>query len=219
MHSKIAPSLRLLFGVVAVAALLPLCTFSQDKAAAGVDYDQLVQKSKSGDPNVDYGQMRMAYASSPSYESDVDMDAVKKIQGKLQNKNYKGALAAANALMKTQYISIDAHACAFLAYQGMNDQANAEQQRRIAESLIRSILDSGTGSSVESAYKVIWVREEYNVVSALGLVPQSQSLITKNGRDYDLLKVLDRKNNATVSLYFDATIPMSYMDRVLRNSH
>lgn len=197
-----------------ISSAAPL--IAQNKPQASPSYDELVQKSKSGDRTVDYGQLRMAYAASPKYSSDVDMDAVKKMNTKLQSKDYKGALKAANALMKEDYVSIDAHIVAYLAYRAMEDAAHAQQQHDIAVALVRSILDSGDGKTTASAYKVICVREEYNVLGALGLRIQSQSLAKKGARDYDVLTVLDPKNNSTVTIYFDTTISMSYMEKLLQ---
>ena len=123
----------------------------------------------------------------------------------------------ANAMMDDDYVSIDAHIVAYLGYQGMDDKVHAQQQHDVAVGLIRSILSSGNGTSPTSAYKIICVREEYNVLSALGLMPQSQSLVKKDGRDYDVLKVVDPKDKATVELYFDTTISMFYMNKALKH--
>ncbi|HEV2288146.1 MAG TPA: DUF4919 domain-containing protein [Candidatus Acidoferrales bacterium] len=189
---------------------------AQSKPQSSPSYDDLVQESRNGDPNVNYGQLRMAYAASPKYSSDVDMDSVKKMNSKLQSKDYKGALKAANVLLNEDYVSIDAHIVAYLAYQAQHDAGHAQQQHDIAIGLIQSILGSGDGKSIASAYKVICVREEYNVLNALGLRPQSQALSKQNDRDYDVLTVMNPKDGTTSKLYFDTTISMTYMDKLFK---
>lgn len=197
-------------GVESLVALSAVAGLAQTKPQTSISYDDLVQKSRSGDAKVDYGQLRMAYVASPKYSSDVDIDAVKKMNSKLQSKDYKGALDAANALMDEDYVSIDAHIVAYLTYRGQQDAIHAQQQHDIAMALIQPILDSGNGKTAASAYKVICVREEYNVLGALGLRPQSQSLAKEDGRDYDVLTVMNPKDNSTLKMYFDTTISMSY---------
>jgi hypothetical protein len=205
-------------GIAAVLYILSFgqVTFAQGKQAGATPrYDELLQQAKSGSQPVDYGQLRMAYAASSDY-ADVDMDAVKKINSKLETKDYKKALAAADVLIKENYVSIDAHIGACFAYEGLGDKLNAQKERGIASGLIHSILSSGDGKSVASAYKVIYVREEYNVLNALGLSPQSQSLSEQNGRDYDVLRVTNARDGSIFELYFDTTISMANMEKLLK---
>ena len=77
--------------VLVLIVSIGLNVSGQAKSQAPPTYDELVQKSKNGDSTVDYGQLRMAYAASPKYSSDVDLDAVKEMYSKLQTKDYKGA--------------------------------------------------------------------------------------------------------------------------------
>lgn len=134
-------------GVLPLIVLSAIAVVAQSNPQTSISYDELVQKSRNGDSKVDYGQLRMAYVASPKYSSDVDMVAVKKMNSKLQSKDYEGALDAANALMNEDYVSIDAHIVAYLAYREQQDAAHAQQQHDIAMALIQSILDSGDGKT------------------------------------------------------------------------
>ena len=66
---------------------------------------------------------------------------------------------------------------------------------------IAKIMAHGDGRSPETAYKVGSVRDEYEVVRALGLTVKSQALV--GGRKpYDVLEVADAHGNV-LKLWFD----------------
>jgi hypothetical protein len=66
---------------------------------------------------------------------------------------------------------------------------------------IAKIMAKGDGRSPETAWKVGSVREEYEIVRALGLTVRSQSLIGGK-KPYDMLEVADARGNV-LRLWFD----------------
>jgi hypothetical protein len=66
---------------------------------------------------------------------------------------------------------------------------------------IAKIMAKGDGRSPETAWKVGSVREEYEIVAALGLTVKSQSLIGGK-KPYDRLEVADAHGNL-LRLWFD----------------
>jgi hypothetical protein len=66
---------------------------------------------------------------------------------------------------------------------------------------IAKIMAKGDGRSPETAWKVGSVREEYDIVRALGLTVKSQSLIGGK-KPYDMLEVADARGNV-LRLWFD----------------
>ena len=67
---------------------------------------------------------------------------------------------------------------------------------------IAKILSRGDGISQQTAYKVKSVREEYQVVAALGLEPGSQSLVVNN-KPYDVIEATDPRTGAKRDVWFD----------------
>mgnify|MGYP001250062784 CR=1 FL=1 len=71
--------------------------------------------------------------------------------------------------------------------------------------LINTLFNSGLGKSHETAVMVIKVPDEYAFVHAIGLQVESQALVNKDGKAYDLLKLV--KNNLGIEeLYFDISL-------------
>jgi hypothetical protein len=72
-----------------------------------------------------------------------------------------------------------------------------------ASGRIARLLASADGASAATAYRVRSVREEYQILAALGLCPGSQGLTTVGRRTYDVLTALDPRTGAERELWFD----------------
>jgi hypothetical protein len=66
---------------------------------------------------------------------------------------------------------------------------------------IQKILAKADGAAPETAFKVASVRDEYQILAALGFTPQSQSLVIQK-RPYDVLTVTNDRGE-TRQLWFD----------------
>jgi Domain of unknown function (DUF4919) len=217
---------RLLVSSLALAVLvvLPVASaYSQTDqapapAAASTDsYDEMVKKVESGDLSVNFAELRMKYAASPQYEPEEGSDEVKDMYGKLNARDFKGALATANRVLAKQYVNINAHIVASAAYDGLHDDAAAKLHHDIVVGLVRSILDSGAGTSIGTAYKVISVQEEYAVMRILGLRPSSQSYLHNGKKTYDKMEMVNMKDNSTVTRYFDVTLSDQNLEKSLQH--
>ena len=67
---------------------------------------------------------------------------------------------------------------------------------------IAKILSRGDGTSDQSAYKVKSVREEYQILAALGLTAGKQSLVIRK-KPYDVIEASDPRTGATREVWFD----------------
>jgi Domain of unknown function (DUF4919) len=217
---------HLLFSSLALAVLvvLPVASaYSQTAQApapapASTDsYDEMVKKVESGDLSVNFAELRMKYAASAQYEPEEGSDELKDMYGKLNARDFKGALATANRVLAKQYVNINAHIVASAAYDGLHDDAAAKLHHDIVVGLVRSILDSGAGTNIETAYKVISVQEEYAVMRVLGLRPGSQSYLQNGKKTYDKMEMVNMKDNSTVTRYFDVTLSDQNMEKSLQH--
>ncbi len=80
----------------------------------------------------------------------------------------------------------------------------ATEKRAKAQGLMQSILSSGDGRSPETAYQVINVIEEYEVLAELDLKRKTQTVLEVGARNYDVL-VCRSKARRKLTLYFDIT--------------
>jgi hypothetical protein len=208
-------------GVAAAVLILSVSGASQQKqpdkppSPAGPTYEEMVAKLKQGDLSVDFTDLRMKYAASPQYDPEEGSEEVGKMYQALNKKDFQGALDIANSVLEKQYVNIDAHMVASAAYAGLNNDAMAKLHHDIAAGLLRSILGSGNGASVATAYKVISIAEEYALMRAMGWRPQKQSYLHQGARSYDEMEMLDTKDNSTLTVYFDTTLSDQLIEKSL----
>jgi hypothetical protein len=86
----------------------------------------------------------------------------------------------------------------------------AKDYRATAQGIIDSILSTGDGKSLDTAWEVINQNEEYSLLEHLELTPKSQALVFEKGRPYDVFTVQakdgsERKVIFDVSLFFGKT--------------
>ncbi len=105
-------------------------------------------------------------------------------------------------MLDKSYVDIDAHLAAAYANKLLGDAGSEQLHRSIAQGLLASILKSGDGKTAATAWKVIAVEEEYEILRAGRLRPSSQAETPANGHWYDKLTALDAKD-AKVTLYFN----------------
>lgn len=79
---------------------------------------------------------------------------------------------------------------------GHAEPAQADVPKRIAKIMAR-----GDGLTPETAFKVSSVRDEYEIVNALGLQRSAQSLVIEK-RPYDVIEATDREGKVH-KLWFD----------------
>lgn len=185
-------------------------------APAKLSYDDMVKKVQGGDLSIDFTDLRMKYAAGSKYEPEEGSDQIKEMYRKLNAKDFKGALDEANAVLAKQYVNIEAHVVASFASAGLQDEAARKLHHDIAVGLARSILDSGSGTSTDTAYKVISVQEEYAIMRLMGWMPGKQSYLNQGSRTYDKMEMIDQKDNSTVTRYFDVTLSDQAMMKSLR---
>ncbi len=175
----------------------------------------------SNDP-VDYRQERIDFAGQPDYQPYL----LQIMQNELLEEHFKLAQdknASINEINEPLHklsemyplgIHVNNAIAGFLEYIASASESDEEKnsmlelsqkKREKANSILQSILSSGDGKSLDTAYEVINIIEEYAVLEYLELQKEDQDLVAQNDRFYDVITAND-KNGETISLYFDITI-------------
>ncbi len=193
-----------------IGVLLSLCVavpgalLAQENKPA---YESLLEKVKKQDPGVDFTALRMAYADRPFKRGDAaDPDLRKKLFPALTESNDK-AIEIADKVLAKNYLDIDAHIVSALAYNAKHDAEHEKLHNFVAEGLCRSILASGDGQTLETAYVVISVDEEYTILRVLGWHLKEQTLLEGGGHHYDKMDVFNSKTRQQATVYFNIDRP------------
>jgi hypothetical protein len=173
-------------------------------------YESLLERVKKQDPQVDFTALRMAYADRPAtHGGEGDSDLRKRLFPALGEKHYDEAIEIAAKVLVDNYLDIDAHIVSALAYQAKHDAEHEKLHNYVAEGLCRSVLASGDGKTLDTAYVVISVDEEYSILRVLGWHVKSQSLVSDGSHHYDQMDVVDPKTQQQASLYFNVDKPFA----------
>jgi len=189
-----------LLSIIAVVTPYVSAQSHKDKQA---EFKAVLERVKQSDPSVDFAHLRMLVTELDSYSTPGSGPSRDKMNAALRSKDYKSALKFAEKDLADNYLDIDAQIGAMAAADKLGDDRKAAHHRYVAKGIIDSILSSGDGKAPATAYKVIAVREEYAVLMALGLRPQSQGLNHIDGHHYDVLTAIDPKTNESRTLYFN----------------
>ena len=176
---------------------------AQEKASAK-DYEDLVAKLKKGETNIDFKKLRFAFTETKNYSPYGNRsDDSDKMSQSYREKNYKEALKSAEKVLETSYVDVNAHFIAAISNKEAGNSEKFEFHKKVYLGLINSIIDGKDGKSAKTAFEVIYVPEEYALLSYLGLRRGEQALVTENGSKFDVLTVTNPENNETLKLYFN----------------
>jgi hypothetical protein len=193
--------------LLAVAALPP--------AVAALDqpseYATLLASLKAGETDIDYARLRVSYMDSPEYKKAKDTSKSEKdMMEELNKKDFPAALKDAEKVLESSFVNIDAHYVALEANKEMGATDKAKFHWTVFRGLIDSIRNSGDGKSMEKAWVVINVHEEYVILRVLGFRPGMQSLENKDGHAYDVMKVKSEDDGTEQTFYFNVDIPFKH---------
>ena len=173
-------------------------------------YDALVERAKQKDPSLNFTELRVAFYESASYHPLTPMMTYRPLNAALAQKNYEEALKIAESVFEKNFVEVNAHMVAQIAYQETGNSEKAELHKFIADGLLNSIKSSGDGKTTKTAYEVISINEEYGVVRSLGLRPIKQALVQDKGHSYDALTVIDPQTNQESIIYFNVDKPFAW---------
>lgn len=197
-----------------LATVLVLAAAEMRAARAEGDdsvYRDLVQRVTGGDFSIDFRLLRLECLKASSCDARGDSKDLLSLRRAMQESKYDKAVKMAEALIGRGFVNIEAQAICSQAHAALKNPDKAKFHQDVTSALIRSILKTGDGKTQDTAFEVIDTREEYIIVSVLGLPrPRSQSLIPGKPHSYDCLEADDPKTGQTVRIYFniDAFYPM-----------
>ena len=183
-----------------------LCLLIGSLTAAPLpSYEDLLAQAKQDAAAVDFTALRYAYAESAQY-NPYDPNAAELKQSMVKSfteKDCANALKLAQTLLEKNYLNIDAHIASALCHESARQAEPAKHHHAMAHGLINSIMASGDGKTVETAFAVIAIDEEYRVLNMLGLRKTRQALVAKDGHKFDALTAIDDKSGGSTTLFFN----------------
>ena len=199
--------------LVLLFVVIPVAAQDTPKPVEKTKYDVLLEKVKQKDPSVNFTELRHAFYESPHYNPYAPMMTYRPLNAALAQKNYEEVLKIAESVLAKNFVEVNAHMAAQIAYQETGNAERAEFHKFMAEGLLKSIKASVDGKSPEKAFEVISINEEYGLIRSLGLRPIGQALVEDKGRRYDAITVVDPKTNEESKIYFNIDKPFNWQSR------
>lgn len=208
----IKKSILMFCGLVLVQAF----AFSQEPTAV-VSYETLLERVKKQDASVDFKELRYAYTETKQYDPyGGSLDARDAMFAALTAKEYDKALAASDKLLAANYLNINAHFVAYVAHRNLSQAERSEYHKWVFQNLLKSIGASGDGKTMESAFIVISIDEEYAWLNFMGLRSAGQQKVEENGHNYDKMMAKDPKTDQSSTYYFNVDRPFNWLRNRLK---
>lgn len=186
-------------------------------AEAADVYSTIVARIKSGDLRANFAMLRDAYAKSANYQpygGDYD-EARTAMRTAFQAHDCDAVLSNAGKVLDAVYIDIASHLLSASCLETKGEKDQASFHHAVAHELMTAILATGDGKTPKTAYAVVTIAEEYDVLHMQGLDVETQSLASEGGHVYDRI---DAKSEAgeKQTLYFQIDRPMAWMSKTLK---
>lgn len=152
--------------------LLGLLLFSGYSFGQEGDYYSLLKRTRSLDESIDFTALRQAYAASPDFNPYRYSETRKHSRGLfnlLADKKYHQVIDEAAEILLQDHLDVLAHKALAEAFENVGNEALAKRHNFMAQGLLRSLVNSGDGQSVATAFHVISVDEEYALLYLLDL--------------------------------------------------
>jgi hypothetical protein len=174
--------------IVVLLCLLLVPIASAEANDAEDKYQVLLQAAKDNPATVDWQALRFAYADCPDFDllGDASSAARHDMFQAFEDGNFPLALAQARVIINRVYVDIEAHRIAAIGYKHAGDLKSFAAEKSISESLMNSVM-TGDGLTPKTAYTVISVQEEYELLHALGLKVTRQALAKIDSHAYDVM--------------------------------
>ena len=180
------------------------------KPAEKTKYDVLLEKVKQKDPSVNFTELRHAFYESPNYNPYTPMLSFRPMNAAINQKNFEEALKIAQSVLSKNFVEVNAHITALIAYQETGNAEKAQFHKFMVDGLLNSIKSTMDGKTPEKAFEVISINEEYGLIRSLGVRPIKQALIEDKGHSYDAITVVDPKTNQESTIYFNIDMPFKW---------
>ncbi|HEX2984500.1 MAG TPA: DUF4919 domain-containing protein, partial [Ignavibacteriales bacterium] len=178
------------------------------------DYNKLLDSLKRYH-TTDYLELRMAHTKTDSYDPYSTEASImfNKANALLAKGKYEKGLAIIEDILDNNYVNLKAHLWASLIYYELQDSVKGQYHKNIYDGLFESIILNGDGRGTKTAYIVIDINEEFDILEAYNLENASQNSIESDGHSFDRIEVNEKDKKEVINIYFNIDLPIAYLEK------
>jgi hypothetical protein len=206
---------RLATLLLAVVAVVPApAARGQDRptpppfAAGDLAYDTALVAAKANPAEANLRELRLAYTRTRTYAPNpagyADQGPV--LAEAVKAEDWPAVLRLAQAALERNYVRMRPHFYAALALRHLGQRERAAHHRAFFNGLHRSIVEGSDGATPATAYQVITIEEEYDVLAVRRLKREGHTMTRHEGRPIDVITARGA-DGASITLYFDVSLP------------
>lgn len=184
-------------------------------------YPSLLERFSNFDSTLTLNEYKLLYYGSTFQENYSPYGADSKesdFYKEYNTKNFKTAIPIGEALLKENPINVTLIFKLMVSHYQLDEETTSRNYARNYYHLLDVIYNSGDGKSIKTAYVVINVSDEYQIISDLRLFNTSQALVGVT----DVLTI-DTKNQKVEKgqqkikeLYFNVSKPLSHLNKMFK---
>jgi len=167
-------------------------------------YKEMVERARKGDVSVDFIDLISAASDWDLSQKGIFNPPNREAMAEaFKKKNYQKAVELAEIVLDYEFTNRGLHLATANAYKELAQTEKANLHTNFADKILNALLSTGDGKSLETAYCVQSINEEYVIMRHFGYKVSMQAYLTSNVGTYDLLSGKDKKTGKEVGLYFD----------------
>ncbi|KAA3638611.1 MAG: DUF4919 domain-containing protein [Proteobacteria bacterium] len=165
--------------------------------------------------NPNYSELRKTIGWSDDYNSVCMMGRpLSEMNDAMNKEEWNKAIAVGDAWLNQCPIDIRVHYYMMISMERIGNESGAQDHFRWLSGLMDDLVASGDGKTPETAFEVISIAEEYDVLFVLGLKKKSQALISGPVL-CDLITATD-ENGKEISIYFNPAAHFERLNQMLK---
>ncbi len=140
------------------------------------------------------------------YNTPIEIDDIKTL---VEEEKFDEAAKLIEKHYRNYFAEFHLHHYAMMAFRGVEREDLAQWHRKALLLMLYEIESTGDGKTVETAFKVISVREEYYYMDSTNILYKDQHLFSENGSSYDNFEVDINDNWDSRNIFFNLDIPLT----------
>ncbi len=184
---------------------------SAAQMATDEQYASLIADIKAGPDPARLKTLREHYVNTSYYQpyNMAEFTLGASMFAAISAKDWAGCLAQSATLLANNYISLNGHYGAMVCQLERGEQQQGEYHQEVLDSLVSAIWLSGDGKTAETAFFITSTAELYTFVQMHGLEVTQQALAWHNETPYDVMTILNPRDNTEFTWYFDISAQMN----------
>jgi len=172
--------------------------------------------------SVDFSILRLYYTDSDFYDpfgsepADKLVNLAFEVVNTDNEEKKASALSNYNNVLYKHLANVGVLSQAIALTREHEELGNLDQLIKIRERLLENIRNSGTGLSLDAAFDIITMDEEFFLINSLGLELMHTENVQEGRTFYNMHSVYDPRKDAAFTLFVNINKPMEFLEKQRR---